>query len=214
MKLSEKTIAVLENFQAINPAIVIDEGNIISTISVSGSIFASAKVEEKFPVKFGIYELAKFLGVIGLDKSSDIELLDDYMIISQGDTKIKYVYCEPSLIARPPPGDINMKKDVVFSITSEVLSKIFKAMGVLKYSSVAITGKDGVLAISAISNKDPENSIRYSVNLGETDKTFSYVIGSEILKVEKTNYTVTIDGDGISHFHSPEIEYWIGLKND
>lgn len=213
MKLDEKTVAILENFQAINPAIVIDPGNKLKTISVSGSIFASATVPETFPKKVGIYELSKFLGILSLSKESNVEFLPDHLLIQQGDTKIRYVYSDPSLIATPPDGDVDMKETIKFNLSADVLTRVLRAMAVLKYKEIAFTGKDGVLSVAAIAPKDAENSTRYSVNIGETDKTFCFIIGSEIQNVVKTDYVVTIDHEGIANFHSPELEYWIGLSD-
>ena len=212
MKFDAKTIAVLENFQAINPAIVIEPGSVLKTISVSGSIFASAKVPEVFPLKIGIYELSKFLGILSLSKESDVEFKDGFMIISQGDTKVRYSYSDTSLIETPPDGDVEMDATLTFNLSADVLTKVLKAAAVLKYNEVAITGRDGILSIATIASKDPENATRYSVNIGTTDKDFTFVIGEEILRLVKTDYKVTIDKGGISHFFSPSLEYWIGLS--
>lgn len=212
MKLDPKTVAVLENFQAINPAIVIEPGNKLKTISVPGSIMACATVTETFPRKIGIHELSKLLGLLSLSKESDLEFTKENLIISQGDTKIKYVYSEPSLIETPPDNEVNVEKTVVFSLSKDVLTKVLKAMTVLKYEEIAFTGVDGILSMAAVAGKDTENATRYSVNIGETDKVFTFVIGREILNIVKTDYTVTLDKGGISHFHSPDLEYWIGLS--
>ena len=97
MKLNPQTLSILQNFQTINPSIVINEGNIIKTIAPTESIFAKAIIQDDFPQTFGIFELSKFLGILSLSKASELEFKDDHLIIRQGKSKIKYGYCDPCL---------------------------------------------------------------------------------------------------------------------
>ena len=66
MQLNENAMQVLKNFATINPNIVIEEGNIVRTLSEGKNIFGKAVVDLDFPVKFGIYDLNEFLNVLGL----------------------------------------------------------------------------------------------------------------------------------------------------
>ena len=71
MNLSNETVSVLKNFASINQNLVIKSGNNISTMSAMKNIIASAKVKEKFPTEFAIYDLNEFLASISLfDKPS------------------------------------------------------------------------------------------------------------------------------------------------
>ena len=45
MKISTNTVNVLKNFAKINPSIVVQEGNVLKTISPSKTIMARANVE-------------------------------------------------------------------------------------------------------------------------------------------------------------------------
>ena len=66
MKLSNKTLEVLKNFSNINQNILIEEGNVVRTISTMKNILGSATITESFPIEFGIYDLNEFLGVMSL----------------------------------------------------------------------------------------------------------------------------------------------------
>ena len=57
MKISKETLDVLKNFSAINPNLVINEGNKLSTIAEAKNIMASTTVSETFPKEIGIYDL-------------------------------------------------------------------------------------------------------------------------------------------------------------
>ena len=81
MILSKETIAILKNYSTNNQNIVFHPGNKISTISTEGNLVAYAEIKEEFPVKFGIYDLSEFLGLISLFENPDLEFSDKYVII-------------------------------------------------------------------------------------------------------------------------------------
>ena len=83
MKLSEETLAVLKNFSAINNGIYFEQGNTIKTVSPGKTILADAKVQENFPLDFGIYDLNKFLGAHSLFDNPDIEFESNYLLMKQ-----------------------------------------------------------------------------------------------------------------------------------
>ena len=57
MKLSDKTIGILQNFSKINQNIMIKQGKKLKTISIMKNILAEADVTEDFDKDFGIYDL-------------------------------------------------------------------------------------------------------------------------------------------------------------
>ena len=81
MKLSEKTINLLENFSSINQSILVKKGSKLRTISVMKNILAEADVDENFERDFGIYDLPQFLNGVNLMKDPDLDLKNEtYMI--------------------------------------------------------------------------------------------------------------------------------------
>jgi len=73
MKISKETLEVLKNFSAINPNLVISEGNKLSTIAEAKNIMASTEVSETFPKEVGIYDLNEFLSAHSLIEDADLE---------------------------------------------------------------------------------------------------------------------------------------------
>ena len=139
MKISPSTISILQNFQSINPSIILDKGNVLRTISPVDSIFAKAELVDEFPRQAGIYSLTKFLGILSLNGDSEVEFLDKYILITQGKSKIKYSYCAPEMIKSPPASDIELpSKDISFDLSAEILQKLIKAMSILGFSEIAI----------------------------------------------------------------------------
>lgn len=215
MKLENETLQILQNFQTINQSIVIRPGNTLTTLSPSKTVCASATVPNDFPTEFAIYDISKFLGILSLNKDADIEFFDKHMMISHGKSKIKFVYCSPSLVVSPPEGKTIKIDDssIVFELTSEVLSKVMKAMQILGFKEIEFSGDGQYLTVSAISSKD-DSSNMFSTEIGETDKTFSAIIESEKMKLLPSNYTVTISEktNKMAHFKCDTVEYWIALS--
>jgi len=110
MKLSEKTINLLENFSSINQSILVKRGSKLRTISVMKNILAEADIDENFEKDFGIYDLPQFLNGVGLMNDPDIDLKhDSYMIIREGKTtKVKF----PLLI--PKSSSLPLRKQSLF----------------------------------------------------------------------------------------------------
>jgi hypothetical protein len=212
MKFSNETINILRNFQTINQAIVLNKGNVIKTISPTETIFARAEVVEKFPKDVGIYDLSRFLGILSLDKESDIKFNENFILIKQGSSQIKYSYGEQSLIKVPPSDNVKLPtKDVVFNLSSETLEAVMKAMSILGFSEIAITGEDGKLMLQTLSVKN-DNSDIYSTELGETNSNFIAIIEAEKLKLLPGNYEVSITKQGLAHFVGDGIEYGIAIN--
>lgn len=212
MKLNPQTLSILQNFQTINPSIVINEGNIIKTIAPTESIFAKAIIQDDFPQTFGIFELSKFLGILSLSKASELEFKDDHLIIRQGKSKIKYGYCDPSLIVVPPDKDIKLgTPEVMFELSPEAIQGVMKAMQILGFSELEFKGEDGNLSIGTVNTKNSGSNI-YSTDIGETSKTFSAIIEVDKLKLIPNIYTVSISSRGLAHFKCDQIEYWIALS--
>ncbi len=217
MIISQHTFDVLENFQTINPSILIRPGNVIKTIASTESVFAEAVVPDTFPKEFCIYDVSRFLGLLSLNKDSDVSFFDNHLVITQGNSKIKYTYCNPQLIVSPPEKQIKVGETYVkFRLHNEVLKSAFKAMQILGYNELAFTGENGVLSITVLNTKNSSSDL-YSTEIGETDKTFSAIIEADKLKIMKHDYEVAISEKSLCHLKSVVEEnptqYWIALSS-
>lgn len=212
MKLDSNTITILQNFQTINQSIVINPGSVIRTISPSGSVYASATVSDVFEKMFAIYDLSKFLGILSLHKQSDIEFFDDHMIIDQDNYKVKYTYCSPELIVTPPDKQIVMPdSDLSFDLKSDIIQGIIKRMMIFGFSEIGFIGDGENLSIAAINTKNQSSDTSMSV-VGNTSLTFKCIIEAEKLKLIPADYKVTISTQGLVHFHSDIVDYWIATS--
>lgn len=212
MKLDNQTITILQNFQTINPSIVINQGNVLKTIAPSQSVFAKATVANTFPLQFGIYDIGRFLAVLSLLKDYDIDFQQQHMNIHAGKSKIRYSYCNPTLIVTPPDKPISFPtNDVVFDLPQQTLQNVMRAMQILGFNEIEVTGEDGELSISAVNIKNNSTDV-FSTVVGNTDKNFSAVIEADKLKLIPSDYRVTVCSKGIVHFACDQVEYWIALS--
>ena len=217
MKLSEKTITVLQNFASINKSILVKKGSTLRTISVMKNILAEAKVTEVFPRDFAIYDLNQFLNGLKLYKDPELDFTNDsYVLIKEGNRKIKYFYADPSVIISPPEKNIALpSEDVCFQLEHSVLDKLIKASGVFQLFDLSAIGEDGSIRL-VVRDKKNDTSNEYSAVVGETDVDFTFNFKVENIKIVPGAYDVVISSKQLSRFtnQNHDIEYFIALEPD
>ena len=218
MKLSEKTIDLLENFSSINQSILVKKGTKLRTISVMKNILAEAEVDENFEKDFGIYDLPQFLNGVDLMSDPDIDLShDSYMIIREGKTtKVKFAFADPDVIITPPEKAIELpSKDVCFQLESVQLQKLLKASSVYQLPDLAAVG-DGETITLMVRDKKNDNSNEFALTVGKTDKTFEFNFKIENIKLIPGSYDVVISKKLLSKFtnSSYNLDYFIALEPD
>ena len=212
MKFNARTIGILKNFAGINPSILFREGDQLSTVSSSKAILAKAKIDQSVESEFAIYDLSKFLSTLSLFSEPEITLTEKKVNISEGQKLINYSITDASLIIAAPTKEINIETEINFNLTSEKLQEAMKAMNILGLPEIAIVGENGKIFLKAINVKD-KSSDNFSVEIGETDKTFSAIFSAENIKMVPNNYKVGISEKGISYWSGDDIEYWIMLES-
>lgn len=218
MNLKKQTVEVLRNFNGINQGILFREGNTIRTMSVMRTIFASAVVEDVFPKEFAIYDLGEFLSTISLFENPDIQFKDEYFIVAEGTSKVKYFYSNPNVVVSAPEKQVAMPTpDITFNLAKSQIDQLLKASAVMKLKDFAVTdGGVKVFNRNSVGNQ-------YTIDLEmETNgnKGFEYTIKVDNLKFIPSDYAVAISSKGISQFKStackdvPELEYFVALDSE
>ena len=218
MKLSEKTIDLLENFSSINLSILVKKGSKLRTISVMKNILAEAEVDENFEKDFGIYDLPQFLNGVGLMNDPDIDLKhDSYMIIREGrSTRVKFAFADPEVIVSPPEKAIELpSNDVAFQLDSSQLQKLLKASSVYQLPDLSAVGNGSEITL-VVSDRKNDNSNEYSLIVGKTDKTFELNFKIENIKLIPGSYEVIISKKLLSQFTNStyNLKYFIALEPD
>ena len=218
MKLSDKTIDLLENFSSINQSILVKKGTKLRTISVMKNILAEAEVDENFEKDFGIYDLPQFLNGVGLMNDPDIDLKhDSYMIIREGKTtKVKFAFADPEVIITPPEKPISLPStDVCFQLESVQLQKLLKASSVYQLPDLAAIGNGEEITL-VVRDKKNDNSNEFALTVGKTDKTFEFNFKIENIKLIPGSYDVVISKKLLSKFtnFNYNLDYYIALEPD
>ena len=220
MKISKETLEVLKNFSAINPNLVVNEGNKLSTIAEAKNIMASTTVTETFPKGFGIYDLNEFLSAHSLIEDADLEFGDNSVVMKSPTSSITYRYADKSILTSPEKG-VNMpESEVNITITEDLISQIRKAGGALGHPVVSITAAEGDDNIY-FEVKDPNNSSANTFQIKTGDYSgnavfdFQFLIAN--LKLIPGDYKVCVSSKLISHWeciNNNSVEYWIALEKN
>jgi len=219
MKISKRTLDILKNFAGINTGILVNEGNTISTLSNTKSIFAEAKVDETFTRQFALWDLNKFLGTVSMFKDPEFVFEQNYITIKNGKSSLKYYYCDPKLVMSTNK-KINMPTAVVsFTLLSKDFSEILKAASVLQVQHIFVEPtEDGSQVQIVARDKDDSTSNQYSLIVGENEGSadFQFIFDVENLKILPGDYQVEISEKVVSKFSNKNepLTYWIALHAD
>jgi hypothetical protein len=214
MKISDKTKNILENFSSINSSIVVKKGNTIQTVSPQKNIMAVYECEETFESDFAFYDLLEFLRGLTILKNPDFDFSNEkYVSITSGNSKVKYYYCDPSLITTSDKQMPDLQKDVEFTLSEEVLNSLLKASKVYQLNDMSLVG-NGEEMMLVVSDRDDVTSHSFSVVVGKTTRKFTVNFKVENLRIVPDTYNVKITFPHISTFTSTshKLTYLIALE--
>jgi hypothetical protein len=216
MKLSNETLSVLKNFGAINQGIYFKQGKTLKTVSSHKNILAQVTIQEQIPADFGVYDLNNFLSVVSLHKDDpSFEFDEKHVVIigNKGRSKIKYRFCEPTMIVVPPEKQLTMPEpEINFSLSAEDFDWILRAASVLSSPQIAIESDGKKITIVTIDlQNDAAHTDALDLAEGNGDKYRMVFKTENISKVMPGSYVVNISSKGISHFKNTKVDlqYWI-----
>ena len=219
MNLSNETVSVLKNFATINQNLVIKPGSSISTMSAMKNIVASAEVKEDFPTEFAIYDLNEFLAGLSLFEKPDLDFNDDFVVMTENNTALKYWYSDPSVVTTPTKEITMPECEISFSLVNNMLSNVQKAAAVIGVPDMVLEGMDSGVALLKVTDKKNTTANDYAVKVdvnNEDGKNFPYKFWFKVenLKLLSGTYDVSISSKNISHFVNAnvDIQYWIALE--
>jgi len=217
MKLSNETLSVLKNFGAINQGIMFKKGKTLKTVSSHKNILAEVNISEEIPADFGVYDLNNFLSVVSLHKEDPSFEFDPHHVVicgNKGRSKIKYRFCDPTMIVLPPEKQLTMPDaDISFELASEDFEWIMRAANVLSSPHIAVDS-DGAKIILVTLDLQNDSAHTESLEMGDntTGSKYRMIFKTENLsKILPGAYEVKISSKGISHFKNKNLplQYWI-----
>jgi hypothetical protein len=217
MELTENTLQVLRNFASINQNIVIQEGNVLRTVSEAKTVLARSEVDMEFPTSFGVYDLSEFLSVLGLVDSPRFTFDEKFVTINDGSgrSNIKYYYSDPNILTTSSRDVTMPDPDVSFRLDRETMSKIKRAASVFGHTEVCVTKEDGVIILCVQNNEDPtSHALKIAVDGNTEVDDFKLIFNISNLKMIDGDYDVYLSSKLISHFVNTEsnVEYWVALQ--
>lgn len=212
MKIDQTTINVLKNFANINQSIIINEGNVLETVSSTKTIKATATVPTVFPRRFAFYSLNKLISSLSLFTDPDVEFGENALTISDGTRSVQLTYSDESTIIKVPERKLVLPSvDVSVDITNESMKMLEKALGVLSVPEIIITGINGKVYIQAANSSNPSGDF-YSIEIGESSSNFKAIYKSENIKILPGDYKVEISKRYVSRFFNSDVEYFISVE--
>lgn len=190
MKISKETIDLLQHFANINAGIIIEPGSKLAIRNASNSVQARATVPEVFPTKIAIYDLSPVLNILSFP-DSEVEFGEKSLVISSPLGRTVYNYADESLIKTPSIDPPKMDVKYSFTLGASDISAISKIGAIISATTITITGKKGVVTLTA---NDPKNksSNMFEKTLGKCDSDFVLRVNHEMFKVVPDSYTVSV----------------------
>jgi hypothetical protein len=192
MKISSKTVSLLQSFAQISPNLLVKVGNKLATRNASNSIQARAVVDETFPRQFAIYDLSQFLTLLSMSQTPDIELYEKHLEINHGDGRThSFYYADDSLVTAPDKKTPELEHLYSFKLTPSDINMIIKTASVVSATMMNIVSKNGKVTLFV---NDPKNSTAHSFTqpLGDSDKSFDVKMMIDLFKIVPGEYKVHV----------------------
>jgi len=218
MRLSKDTLAVLKNFATINDGIVFRTGNVLRTCDAQKQVLAETTIAENIPSDFAIFDLNRFLSVLGLhDENTEIELTEGNKSVHlKSNRKLTdYRLCDITMIKNAPDKSIAMPTtDVSFTLSAEDLDSILRSASVLGTPHIVVQSDGKKVCIAQV---DSKNTSKHSsqIQIAEgTGKKYNMIFKAENLRMIPGSYDVTISFRGVANFKNKDkpIQYWVATE--
>ena len=192
MKISNKTLSLLQSFAQISSNLLVKPGKKVATRNAVNSIQARAVVDETFPQQFAIYDLNQLLSLISVSQNPDIEFGDKSLTIrSENGGEIEYFYADESLVTAPNENPPQLEDVYSFKLTASDIQTIVKTASIVSATMLNIVSEKGKVTLSI---NDPKNSTSHSYKkpLGDSDVSFNVKMAIDSFKVVADEYNVRV----------------------
>lgn len=218
MQFSKETITILKNCAVLNPTVAFKHGNVIRNITPAKNVLFKAIITETLPQDFQVYQLNRLLNNIAIFDNPYITFSEDYLTISNNNSRIDYYYCHPEILGDTfdlSDKDVVIDNPVVdFIIPSEQIQMMYKVMSTLNLECLRFSTNEKNETILSVIDKQRNKLDNYQYNTHTVankpftvDLDFNYVSFTLI----PSEYNVKISSEGTVEFYSSEYEttYWV-----
>lgn len=219
IKLSPETKDLLKVASSINNSIEITAGNSIKTVAESGAIIMESEVSETFPETFRIYELNRFLSVLGLDSLKDADLIFDnqnFVDIRKDKTSVKYKFTTSQFTTHPGKAVKMPTEDLIVDLTSDTLKELQRMASILGHKVLEFRVASGKAFLTTTSPDIGDASSDSLIELADVPNAAdgSYKILFSNLILPNGDYTVTVSAGRLAKFahKNGKTTVYIGLE--
>ena len=216
MKLSERTLSILQHFSFINKSIMFQKGNIIKTKpEVGDSPTVQVYIEEEIPISFALYDLKMFLQILKTFNEPNIEFEESYMTISSGKKKSIIRYSSQNYISSPSY-DKTFKLpsvDCEFNLQYDDIESIIKSAKIIGYDQISFSSNGNKLHFGTFGKKNYDS---YQIEIQDDHRKYDMIFNINDFNLFKTDvYKFKLCFKGIIQVESSnsEIIYWIAASN-
>lgn len=222
MILCDKTIEILNSFGNINPSMVLDWDGSIAVIAPQGNVLAIAKVPEKYPFKWSVYDVPQLLAILKvMDQSAVAECHADHVVFRQNNSNVKYRFSEPALIKTVANKNGSIQNvGAVAKIQWPELQQLIKASMLLRNTHVRIDLVDKMLTLTSFNLNNPAVS-NYTLSLpvigieNEEIAAETSVIKIEFFNILKGDYDFKVAKKCLYlEGENETVKYWIGKEKE
>lgn len=192
MKISNKTLSLLQSFAQISSNLLVKPGKKLATRNAVNSIQARAVVDETFPQQFAIYDLNQLLSLISVSQNPDIEFGEKSLTIrSENGGQIEYFYADESLVTAPNENPPQLEDVYTFKLTASDIQTIIKTASIVSATMLNIVSEKGKVTLTI---NDPKHitSHSYKKPLGDSSVSFNVKMAIDSFKVVADEYNVRV----------------------
>lgn len=217
IKLSQRTLNLLQNFASISPSIVLQPGKKLRVVSDAGTIIASADIEEDFPNEFPVLDITKLLSILKVKSFKDCQLeFTDKKITLKGEhTELAFWASAKELTTIPEQDIVLPSINFQAEVSADTLDEFIRISSVLSHKTAKLVAESGKTYLVA-TTPELENSNDFRVELGETSLPDS-VMPLDVfnMKMMSSGYIIkTCAEQELASFESTDgsLKYFVGQQ--
>ena len=219
VKLSKEDIDTLKSLYQINQTLrIVENETKIKSMNEAGNIAAITSLSVVFPVTINIYDLREFTNLINIVDKPVLNFDNDSFITiksEDGKQKLRYVKGSENLVTSYFEKVLRLpSEEIEIEIDGKKLKAVMEAALSLSLDYIGFKANNGKIYFSAFkrNNGSGEDTNEFSIEVGETDKTYNMFYQKERLKILNGDCKFVISAPSkISRIQNDGTEFWISL---
>ena len=218
MKLSARTLQILDNYSKVNSDLLIHkDSDELHSITVMRNVYSIASIDEKFENEVRLPNIKEFIKFYKQFNELDITKIDsDFIHLKNEDVEVKYPMGDKNLMC-VPTRSVEMPTDEIYKIKlSKTILNCLMKIGQNYITDVSIEANGQTLTLKLFDKKNPKD-LGLIFNLGKTKDEYNALFKLLNLRLlYPTDYEVTISSKYLSEFKSDDenITTYIALEPD